>query len=89
MLVSDEGPLCVWISKEPKQDTTDDNISRDFHHIAVTFLLKYVDEEDRRPPYLTDFLDRIEKITSEIDDYERGVNRWVLRHHPFLVELVK
>ena len=89
MLIYDEGSLCVWISKEPKQDATDDNIARDFHQLVVTFLLKYVDEEDRRPPYLTDFLNWIKKITSETDDYKRGVNRWVLRHQPFLVQSVK
>lgn len=89
MFVSDKGgPLCVLITKEPNLDASDDNIKQDFRQLVSIFFNKYADDQNRRPPYLPDFVNRVEELTSG-DDLERKVKRLVLRNHPFLVDSVK
>ena len=104
MLVSDEDPLHVTISKVPTLEASRGNLQKDLQKLVHCVLKpRYIQapdpenpgEAEQKPAYLEDFIARVENLMKpkpgliEVSEEEWKVRLRIIRHHPFLIEPAK
>jgi len=91
MLVSPEDPLHVTINKHANMKASKLNIHKDLMKLLNSLVKTRYGEAGNRPAYVDDFISRVEDLSpeSDVEEKEREIQLWVIRHHPLLIEPAK
>jgi len=91
MLVSVEDPLHVTINKHANMKASKLNIHKDLMKLLNSLVKTRYGEAGNRPAYVDDFISRVEDLSpeSDVEEEEREIQLWVIRHHPLLIEPAK
>lgn len=91
MLVSAKAPLHVTINKHANMKASKLNIHKDLMKLLNSLVKTRYGEAGNRPAYVDDFISRVEDLSpeSDVEEEEREIQLWVIRHHPLLIEPAK